>query len=176
MPKFEDAVLFLLSRLWCLVCGDLWFFLSTNMIVLDITRIMSDLSVRSRNSQRSALKERYLKIVQSSTYHLGALIVACTLLNHARGIIDVKDLEGRVLPLLVERVGNEISRLVTWGLLKRIAGGCGLVGTTDPLSNVCARPSGRLVLIVRLVNYDAPTRIGGVWKRFGSICRAVWKL
>ena len=50
-------------------------------------------------------------------------------------------------------------------ILKRVAGECVLDGSADAYfgdSNVYLRLSGRLVVIIRLVYYDAPTMIGGV--------------
>jgi hypothetical protein len=82
-----------------------------------------------------------------------ALVVLGSLLQHARGELDVKEVEGRVLPLLVERVGNEVTRLVTLRVLTRIVGGGGLEGIVDAVVGecvICMRQSGRQVLIASL--------------------------
>jgi len=72
---------------------------------------------------------------------------------------------------LMSRISKDVSFLC-WSrgsgmkpILNRIAGECVLYGSADAYvgeSSGYVRRSGRLVVIIRLVYYDAPTMIGGV--------------
>jgi hypothetical protein len=82
-----------------------------------------------------------------------ALTALGSLLYHARAHLDGKEVKERVLPLLVDRLGNELTRLVTLRVLTRIVDGGGLDDIVIPVMNecvVCLRQSQRQVLISAL--------------------------
>jgi hypothetical protein len=80
-----------------------------------------------------------------------ALAALGSLMEYRRDMLDPKEVEGRVMPMLVDRLGSEVTRLVTLRVLKRIKGGMeGILKEVVAACVLCMRQSGRQILIAAL--------------------------